>query len=198
MTDQKEVEFYAAKANAWFSTKLEYDKSLLFLSAGAIALLVTLLTTVGVNSILSLFIFTGAVSSFVICLFSLLAIFNGNAKHLEMLISGKHENDGVLALLDNISIISFVIGVILTAIIGLSTATNIFILKENAMSEKTDQSQTPIPLNDSFNRAQNIAPGNTRSFNGAQNVAPPQSEQETSSSAGETDQSSTNSSSEQE
>jgi hypothetical protein len=42
MSDDKEVEYYAAQANAWFNTKLEYDKSILVLSAGAIGLLIKL------------------------------------------------------------------------------------------------------------------------------------------------------------
>jgi hypothetical protein len=178
MADEKEVEYYAAKANAWFNTNLEYDKSLLMLSAGAIGLLVTLLTTVGVDSITLLFIFFGAVISFVICLFSVLAIFSRNAKHLEDLIAGKRGNDQLLGFLDTLSIISFVVGVLLAAIIGLATSTSILLSKEVTMSEKNNSNQSTVPLRDSFNKAENNAtqPSDMiKSFNGAQNVAPPQS-----------------------
>lgn len=30
INEQKEIEFYSACVNAWFNTKLEYDKSILF------------------------------------------------------------------------------------------------------------------------------------------------------------------------
>lgn len=195
MADEKEVEFYAAKANAWFNTKLEYDKSLLMLSAGAIGLLVTLLTTVGVNSITLLFVFFGAVISFVICLFSVLSIFSRNAKHLEDLIAGKRGNDQLLGFLDTLSIISFVVGVILAAIIGLATSTSNVLSKEDAMSEKNNSNQSTVPLRESFNGAGNIAPQPSdmiKSFNGAQNIAPPQSGENASSTSGGSSQGSGN------
>ena len=191
MSDEKEVEFYAAKANAWFNTKLEYDKSLLVLSAGAIGLLITLLTTVGVNSFALLFVFVAAIISFVVCLAVVLAIFSRNAKHLEELISGKRTNDPILGFLDSLSIFSFILGVILAAIIGLATATKEVINKEVTMSEKNESNQNEVPLRESFNRAANIAPqGDTgkRSFDGAQNIAPPKSNTGGSSSSGASSQ----------
>jgi hypothetical protein len=53
----KEVEYFAAIANAWVNTRVEHDKSLLTLSAGGIGLLITLLSTVGIETtgILSVF-----------------------------------------------------------------------------------------------------------------------------------------------
>jgi len=123
MYDQKEVEYYAAKVNAWFNTRIEYDKSLLVLSAGAVGLLVTLLTTVGVNSCELLFLFFVAISSFVICIIVVLAIFLRNTKYLEALIAGNVADDPVLRFLDLLSISSFIIGIVLASVIGLLTAT---------------------------------------------------------------------------
>lgn len=188
MSDEKEVEFYAAKANAWFNTKLEYDKSLLVLSAGAIGLLITLLTTVGVDSFVLLFIFVASIISFVVCLVAVLAIFWRNAKYLEELIAGKRTTDPVLGFLDSLSIFSFILGVILASIIGLATATNGVIIKEATMSDKKDSNQNNVSLRESFNGASNIAPQGAetskRSFNGAQNVAPPKQNSGTSSTSG--------------
>lgn len=188
MADEKEVAYYAAKANAWFNTKLECDKSLLVLSAGAIGLLVTILTTVGVESVALLYVFGSAILSFVVCLFSVIAIFSRNAKHLENLIAGRVGNDSVLAILDSVSVFSFVMGVILASIIGLSTATSKVIRTEAKMAEEIKSSQNPTSIQESFNKAHNIAPQGVdtaiKSFNGAQNVAPPKTEGTTASSTG--------------
>jgi len=189
MSEGKEIEFYAAKANAWFNTKLEYDKSLLVLSAGAIGLLITLLTTGSVKTVTLLFLFSVAILSFVVCLVAVLAIFLRNAKHLESLIAGKNENDSLLGLLDSISIFSFILGVALAAIIGMATAANQVFTTETIMAEKKDTTQSNVPLRESFNGAANVAPQSgemlKKSFNGAQNVAPPsQSGNGNSSSSG--------------
>jgi len=188
MSDEKEVEYYAAKANAWFNTKLEYDKSLLVLSAGAIGLLVTLLTTVGVNSFALLFVFFAATISFVVCLVAVLSIFSRNAKYLEELIAGKRTNDPVLGYLDSLSICSFIIGIMLASVIGLATATTEVLKKELIVSKEKETNQSKVPLRESFNGATNIAPQTTdtakRSFNGAQNVAPPKQDTGTSNTSG--------------
>lgn len=182
MSDEKEVEFYAAKANAWFNTKLEYDKSLLVLSAGAIGLLITLLTTVGVNSFALLLVFFASIISFVVCLITVLAIFSRNAKHLEDLIAGKRTDDPILGFLDSLSIFTFILGIILASIIGLATAMNDVISKEATMSDKKESN---LAIG-SVNGARNIAPQGMekRSFNGAQNVAPPKLNSSTSNSSG--------------
>jgi hypothetical protein len=176
MSDPKEVEFYAAKANAWFNTRLEYDRSLLVLSAGGIGLLVTLLTTVGVDEVVLLLIFAFAIFSFIVCLLSVLYIFLRNAKHLEDLIAGRSGADSVLSVLDSVSIFSFVLGVLLSSIIGLTIATSELMAKELAMTDPNNKPQNGVPLIESYNGAANLAPQGreTRSFNGAQNVAPQQ------------------------
>jgi hypothetical protein len=48
--DPKDLAFYAASVEAWYSTGFERDKSLLTLAGGGIGLLITLLSTVGTHS----------------------------------------------------------------------------------------------------------------------------------------------------
>ena len=182
MSDEKEVAYYTAKVNAWFNTKFERDKSLLVLSAGAIGLLVTLLTTVGVNSFDLLFIFAASMVSFLICIVTVLTIFSRNAKYLEDLIAGKRTNDSILSFLDSLSIFTFILGVILASVIGLVTATNVVIAKEANMSDKKESNLTF----DSVNGASNLAPQGIekRSFNGAQNLAPQRPNSSTVNSSG--------------
>ncbi len=184
MSDEKDVEFYAASANAWFNTKLEYDKSLLVLSAGAIGLLITLLTTVGVNSYTQLLVFFALIVSFVVCLITVLAIFSRNAKYLEELNAGKRSNDPVLGFLDSLSIFTFILGVILASVIGLATAMNNVISKEIMMLNEKE-ANLAIGIG-SINGARNLAPQEIekRSFNGAQNVAPQKPNNNTSNSTG--------------
>lgn len=186
MPDDKEVAYYAAKANAWFNTKLEYDKSILVLSAGAIGLLITLLTTVGVKSVVLLILFTTSIISFIVCLISVLAIFTRNAKHLEDLIQGNKTNDQLLGVLDALSIFSFILGVILASIIGISIAANNVLSKETEMTDKKETTNKTVELNESFKGANNISPQGadviSKSFNDAQNIAPPTQDNGSSSS----------------
>jgi hypothetical protein len=169
--DPMNAAYYAAKANAWFSTQLEHDKSLLVLSAGAIGLLATLLTTGHVKSIHSLFMFGASMLSFVVCLCVVLLIYKRNAKYIEALISGLRESDPALALLDTVAIASFLFGVVLLSIIGLATATEYVVLKEDAgsMSNKAVSTQCDGAAGSPPQAGEMLKKG----FNGAQNIAPP-------------------------
>lgn len=134
-TQLKDVEFYAANVNAWFNTRFEHDKSLLSLSAGAVGLLITLISTVGVKSVESLILYIFALACFVTCLGSLLWIFRRNAKHLEDVVTGKSMNDELLNTLDRIAVSTFMVGVVFSSIIGITTAIQSYTEKANKMSE---------------------------------------------------------------
>lgn len=60
----KDVEFYSASVTAWYNSAFEHDKSILTLSSGGIALLVTLLTTIGARSPESMVLYALAVIFF--------------------------------------------------------------------------------------------------------------------------------------
>lgn len=81
MQDQ-DLEYYAAILNAWFTTNLEYDKSIFVLSAGGAGVLVTLLTTRGVESYLALWLYALGLFGFLTDLIVLLVIFRRNGGHL--------------------------------------------------------------------------------------------------------------------
>lgn len=155
-TDPKEVEYYAAQVNAWFNTKFEHDKSLLTLSAGGIGLLVTLLSTVGINSLGALVLCVLALVAFIICLGILLWIFRRNAKHLEEVCQGKATSDPVLALLDNLAILSFLSGVVFSVIVSISTAINSYQEKEQKLAE--DKTNKHVVANESINGLTNMGP----------------------------------------
>ena len=120
--EEKEVEFYSAAVNAWFGTRLEHDRSLLTLSAGGVGLLVTLLSTVGIHSVESLILYIVALISFLICLTVVLCIFKRNAAYLQAVIHGSNDNDPLLGILDIAAISSFLLGALISSIIGIAIA----------------------------------------------------------------------------
>lgn len=183
--DQKKVEFYAASVAAWYVSSLEHDKSILTLSAGGIGLLITLLTTVGLGTAEALVLYVGAITSFVVSLVSVLFVFRGNQRHIQDILKGINQGaDPVLSKLDATAIWSFGIGVVFTAVIGISAAIHSFSSKEKNMANETSKTTETVPLRESFNGVANLQSGTDlgKSFNGAGNLQPQQTTQTTSSS----------------
>lgn len=143
-TAAKEVEFYAACVTAWYNTAFELDKSLFALSAGGIGLLITLLTTVGVSSIVMLVLYGSAIACFLACLVVILVIFSGNRKHIFDVLGGKTDDDKKLMWLDIFAKVLFGIGVVLAAVVGGMGAYNSY-NKGLDMSKETKDSKTSSP-----------------------------------------------------
>jgi hypothetical protein len=170
----KEVEFYSANLNAWFSTRFEHDRSLLALSAGAVGLLITLISTIGVGSIEILILYILALACFVICLSTLIWIFKRNSKHLEDVVKASAIDDPLLNVLDNTAVASFMCGVMLSSIIGISTAIHSYIEKAQKMTDKTEQ-QGHTVAQDSSSGISSIRPTgelSTSSVNGISSMRP--------------------------
>lgn len=184
MSEQdKELQFYSAVVNAWFSTRAELDRSLLTLSAGGIGLLITLLSTVGVNSVEGVVLYVAALLSFLICLGSVLWIFARNASHLQEIIHQDTPADRILGVLDIAAAISFLVAAVLSCIIGIATAVQSFQSREVDMSENQKSREL---AQDSFNGATSMRPTQsdfTKSFNGAAALKPSSSSTSTSQTA---------------
>lgn len=184
MSDQeKELHFYSAVVNAWFSTRAELDRSLLTLSAAGIGLLVTLLSTIGVASVEGVVLYVAALLSFLVCLGAVLWIFARNANHLQEIVHSDAPTDKVLGALDVTAAISFLVAAVLSCIIGIATAVQSFRSHEVSMSE--DQKSHGL-AQDSFNGATNMRPAQTdatKSFNGAAALKPSSSPASTSQTA---------------
>ncbi|WP_152624254.1 hypothetical protein [Cupriavidus sp. IDO] len=117
------MEFYAASVAAWFSTRLEYDKSIFALSAGGIGVLVTLLTTKGAGSRFALVLYGLSLGSLLIALVALLIIFRQNGKHILGILQGNTElASKLLSRLDLVVLVSFAAGAIFSATLGIVTA----------------------------------------------------------------------------
>ncbi len=173
---QKAVEFYAASVNAWYASALEHDKSIFALAGGGIAILVTLLTTVGFSTWVTLALFAVAIASFLITLVALLTIFRKNQAYIEAtLAKGQPHNDPNLRRLDLVALVTFGIGVLFASAVGISAAfdssTTKRTEKEKTMATQGKNQQTqPIPLRESVNGAGRLQPDLTKSFHGAGNL----------------------------
>ena len=106
--NEKDVRFYNALVNNWFRSTFERDKSLLWLSV------IGLVSVLGLTITNTLTILGGmAVTSFSICILTILHIFNVNKVYLQAII--KEEDKTIhLGWLDKCASISFYIGSILT------------------------------------------------------------------------------------
>ncbi|MEQ1485683.1 hypothetical protein [Methyloglobulus sp.] len=160
--EQERIEYYAASVTAWFNSSLEYSKSILTLSAGGIGILITLITTFGLDSAEALVLHCFAIICFLIALISTLIVFQQNKTYIEEIQSGKNtSNDPVLSILDVIVLWAFGLGVVFTAIIGISTAIHSYTTKEKIMANET---RSKVGTMDSFNRAAALQPA-TRATN---------------------------------
>jgi hypothetical protein len=125
LDQQKEVEFYAATVNGWVATRMEFDKTVISLSAAGLALFVTLLTAVGVHSRWeAVFYVVGSIGFFGTIGVGL-RIFIENAKFLEALLQKNDqasEGDRSLDRLDKWIVRLFGIGAIGAMLAGASAA----------------------------------------------------------------------------
>ena len=116
----KSVEFYAAGMNAWFTTALEFDKSMFTLSGGGIALLVSLLSSITTVPLFILFIL--AIICFIVTTGLLLAVFQNNKPYIMRVAQGEHSDGSLLDALDTAAKIFFGLAVLLTVVLGIAIA----------------------------------------------------------------------------
>lgn len=119
---EKEVAYYSSLVSGWMETRMERDKSLLGLSSGGIGLLVTLFTTVGTVSPVTLFFYAFATVAFCGTIFCSLTILYRNADYVESILenNGSVENqlEGELERLDWWNFWTFAAGVLSTVAVA--------------------------------------------------------------------------------
>ena len=164
----KNVAHYSVMLGAWLQTKMEYDKTLVTLSFGGIALLVTVINLTGWWSVWSVLLFTAAFSGFLMTIGCALVIYERNAAHIESEIRGHHK-DFKLARLDKFLKYAFLFGAI-CAILGSTIS-----IGRKQMAESTTKTTTPTQnLNESLKGIDNLAPTeHLRSLSGIENLKPP-------------------------
>lgn len=125
---------------------MEVDKSLLTLSAGGIGLLVTLLSTVGVDSLQTLILSAFAMSAFGICLLTVLFILKRNAHHLEKVISENATESALLEFLDKLAIGSFIVALLFSSCLGICIAAKSLMIKQEQEMAKNIDSKDVVAL----------------------------------------------------
>ena len=126
----KNVAFYSTLLSAWIQTRMERDKTLITLSSAAIALLVTILTAIGINQIYTLFFCVVAFLCFGLCVGTSLHIYQLNSIHLENEL-GSENKDIKLEKYDKVPSIFFLFGVFFLCSFGVSSANLSFLKTEN-------------------------------------------------------------------
>jgi hypothetical protein len=116
---EKSVAYFSALVNAWLQTRAEKDKSLLTISTAAIGVLITFLVSKMIVTVPVFIVFISALFSFLVCAISVIAIFSSNADHIEEVIDSGKKRSKLLFVLDGIAYISFIVGLVLTLIIGI-------------------------------------------------------------------------------
>lgn len=123
--DLKQVEYYGAMVHAWIDTRMERDRTIVTLSAGAIGLLVTLLTTVGVPSGCVLLFYIVAFLGFGVALTAALWIFSANATYLEQVADRERQeapDRTLLGRLDGLMLGGLAAGVVFSIALGIAAA----------------------------------------------------------------------------
>jgi len=120
--------------NASINTQIEREKQLLTLSSSAIALLVTLLRTVGVSNSLQIVFFGVALIAFLVTVILALEILNKNAKYIDQILMGRGTKNKY-EFLNRWATISFMIGIIMVVIIGMYSAIISLSEKETKMNK---------------------------------------------------------------
>ncbi len=111
--NEKSVAYYTESVAAWYQTKLERDKSILTISAGAIGLMITLSCSflTGKTFNWAVFIlFLVSTIFFAVTIVCSIVIFNKNAGYIECIL--KEETPRSMGLYDWISWIFFILGIV--------------------------------------------------------------------------------------
>jgi hypothetical protein len=178
----KNVAHYSVMLGAWMQTKMEHDKTLVTLSFGGIALLLTIINLTGVWSIWTVLLFLGSFTGFVLTIACALIIYERNATHIESELRGDHR-DFKLAQLDKFLKYTFLVG----AVCAILASTISMWSKQMTRAKIT----TAQDLSESLKGIENLGPaGEVKSLSGIENLKPqvvnPASTQPTTSGTAQT------------
>jgi hypothetical protein len=123
LKDNKEVQYYMALVTAWINTKMEHDKTIITLSAAAIGLLITILTTKGTAESWHIWFFGFTFICYLVAIITAILIFQENSVRIEHEVTNQEtRHDLKLQRLDNVVRWSFFAGTICFVIIGVLSA----------------------------------------------------------------------------
>lgn len=156
----KNVAHYSVLLSAWIDTRMERDRTLVTLSAAAIGLLVTVLTTVGASSAWELAFFVISIASFLVTIWSALTVYQLNSEHLEASIRGSSQSDPRLRKYDKLSFRAFILGAISALMIGILSASSRYTpTTEVVMPEQSSPDKSgAMPGKKSLDGVENLTP----------------------------------------
>ncbi len=171
----KNIAHYQTLLSAWIETRMEQDRMVITLSAAAIGLLVTIITTVGINGFWQYLFAVASIAGFIVATCSSLHIFQVNAKHLEeSLRSQSTDNTSkLLKKLDKVTIVCFYAGIICAVLMAIFSS---FQKTEGVtMAENKEAPKKIEKLQESVNGVKKLSPAELeigKSLNGIANLAP--------------------------
>lgn len=151
----KNIAYYSTMLSTWIDNKMEYDKTLITLSSMAIGLIVTLLTTTGINAMYEFIIFLFAFISFTITILTALIIFHLNSKIIEDSLKETSEKNYNIKKYDILIISSFTLGMILTMAFASSHAFHTYTKKNIEEVQKKILSEKNVTINNQNNKKVN-------------------------------------------
>ena len=150
---QKKVAFYSKLVQAWISTRMEKDRTLLAISSVGIGALITLLTAFDINSYWEIIPYGVAALAFLSVIVILIIVLEKNADYIRLLKDDREREkeksktskekidreEKLINRLDRCAFSIFFIGLIFTIIVlFLSTVNNIQIRSTDMDEEKSD------------------------------------------------------------
>lgn len=117
--DGRSQAYYEALLNAWIATRMEKDRTVVTLSAGGVALLVTLLTATSLDTGLELALTIVSFLGFLAAIFSGITVLRRDADHLERLLRERTSSDPRLRQLDRLLFWGFTVGVVSAVATGI-------------------------------------------------------------------------------
>jgi len=155
----RDIEFYAAALDGYYTTSFEYDKGIFTLAAGGLGLLVTLLTTSTLKTLPELFGYLGGIRAFSDELLLLLWIFRLNKDHiLHVVLQQEELSSKKLKRVDFAVVCFFVIGVVFTGFVGVSAAVHSYDKVVDVPNNKPKSPATPLIRSDNVNGIKQLRP----------------------------------------
>lgn len=138
----KNVQHYMALATAWINTKTELDKTIITLSAGAIGLLITVLTAKGIVEYWHIVLYLIAFIGYLTAVFTSLLIYQKNSKLIEAELRNEEHNIR-LERFDKVALWSFIIGTVAFVLIGLFSAWKEAVIRKSAAAQEKQEKLKP-------------------------------------------------------
>lgn len=157
---QRSIEHYAASVQAWYATALEHDKSILTLAGGGIAILITLLTTVGIDSWITFALLSSAMVSLLVSLGAVLEVFRLNKDYIAFLVREEPGPTAALKRWDKIARWAFIAGVAFASALGVTSALTSLLSKQEQQERAAMrlQDETALRLRPSTQIAPSVLP----------------------------------------